>query len=447
LQSTNTLGAQNASPRVGPVVIAEFMYHPPDLPYAVNDTLDEYIELLNITTTNVPLYDVAAPTNTWRLGQAVTFAFPTNIVLPPAGRLLVVSFDPITYPATRAAFVAKYGPPTNMPIYGPWSGALNNGGDTIELNCPDTPIVTTTNSSVPYYLIDVVAYNNGAPWPTNADGAGASLQRLHSALFANDPTNWQAVAPFAGLPILPHITVQPTNLTVSAGSAATLVAVVSGSEPLACQWFFNATNALPAGTNATLVVANVQLADAGTYQLVATNILGSATSQVARLTVVAPPQIATQPGDQAVAVGGTAGFWVTATGTPPLTYRWYYNTNTPMSGNGTNLLLFNIQTYQAGTYQVVVSNANGVTRSRIATLKVLVAPTVLPGSLNVTGTTVSMSLNSMAGLNYQLEYKDSLTQTNWVPILPVVPGTGTLILLQDTNALPAASRFYRVSCF
>jgi hypothetical protein len=58
-----------------------------------------------------------------------------------------------------------------------------------------------------------------------------------------------------------------------------------------------------------------------------------------------------------------------------------------------------------------------------------------------------VSLNSLAGLNYQLEYKDFLTQTNWVPIFPVVPGTGTLILLQDTNALPATSRFYRVSCF
>jgi len=58
-----------------------------------------------------------------------------------------------------------------------------------------------------------------------------------------------------------------------------------------------------------------------------------------------------------------------------------------------------------------------------------------------------MSLISVAGLDYQLEYKDTLTQTNWVPIVPVVPGTGTLMMLQDTNALPAASRFYRVSCF
>jgi len=447
LQSTNTLGAQNASPRVGPVVIAEFMYHPPDLPYAVNDTLDEYIELLNITTTNVPLYDLAAPTNTWRLGQAVTFTFPTNIVLPPAGRLLVASFDPIKYPATRAAFVTKYGPPTNMPIYGPWSGALDNSGDTIELTRPDTPMVTTTNISVPYYLIDAVSYNNKAPWPTNADGAGASLQRLQPALFADDSANWQAVTPFTGLPISPHITSQPTNLTLSAGTTATFSSTVTGSEPLAYQWFFNTTNALPVGTNATLVVANAQLSDAGTYQLVVTNMMGSATSQVVRLTVVAPPQIGTQPLDQVVEAGGAAGFWVVATGTLPMTYRWYYNTNTPLSGNGTNLLFFNVQTYQAGTYQVVISNAYGVARSRIATLKVLVAPTVLPGSLNVTGTTVSMSLDSVAGLNYQLEYKDNLTQTGWVPIFPVVPGTGVQILLQDTNALPATSRFYRVSCF
>ena len=54
---------------------------------------------------------------------------------------------------------------------------------------------------------------------------------------------------------------------------------------------------------------------------------------------------------------------------------------------------------------------------------------------------------SLAGLIYQLESKDSLTQPNWVPILPVVPGTGTLILLHDTNALTAATRFYRVNCF
>lgn len=423
------------------------MYHPPDLPYAVNDTLDEDIELLNLTTTNVPLYDVAAPTNTWQLGKAVTLAFPTNLVLPPAGRLVAVSFDPARYPATRAAFVAKYGLPTNMPIYGPWNGALNNGGDTIELSRPDTPVVTSTNISVPYYLVDAVAYDNTAPWPTNADGAGASLQRLQPTLFGNDPTNWQAVAPFTGLPIPPHITVQPTNLTVSAGTAATFVAGVSGVQPLAYQWFFNATNVLPAGTNATLVVANAQLSDAGTYLLVVTNIMGSTTSQVARLTVVAPPQISAQPGDQVVEVGGSAGFWATATGTPPMTYRWYYNTNTPLSGTGTNLLFFNVQTYQAGTYDVVISNAYGVARSRMAALRVLVPPTVLPGSLNIAGTTVSMSVNSVAGLNYQLEYKDTLTQTDWVPILPIVPGTGTVIMLQDTNALPAASRFYRVSGF
>lgn len=365
LQSRNTLGASNAYPRVGPVVIAEFMYHPPDLPYGVNDTLDEYIELQNIAATNVPLYDVNAPTNTWQLSNAVEFLFPTNVVLPPAGRLLVVSFDPVKYPATLAAFESYYGVPANVPVYGPWSGALNNGGETIELDCPDTPQVTTTNVFVPYYLVEAVAYNNTAPWPTNADGGGAALQRLQPTLFGNDPGNWQAVAPFT---VLPRLTTQPTNVAVLPGATATFVAAASGSGLLAYQWFFDVTNTLAAGTNVTLVIPNAQLSDAGSYQLVVTNANGAATSQVATLTVLAPPVITQQPQSQIVQVGGTVTFAVAAIGTEPFSYAWFYDTNTPLSATGTNLTLVGVQLAQAGTYQVVVTNALGATASDFATL-------------------------------------------------------------------------------
>ena len=47
-QHRSTLGAANAGPKVGPVVINEIMYAPPG--FGSNaDTLDEYIELRNIT--------------------------------------------------------------------------------------------------------------------------------------------------------------------------------------------------------------------------------------------------------------------------------------------------------------------------------------------------------------------------------------------------------------
>ncbi len=198
LQSANTLGARNAYPRVGPVVISEVMYHPPDLAGGADDSLNEYVELQNIASTNVPLYDVNVPANTWQLRNAVDFDFPTGVVLPPGDRLLVVGFDPAIYPALKTAFIAKYSVPTNTVILGPWSGKLDNSGETVELERPDNPNVTPTGIFVPYYLVEKIAYRDTTPWPTNADGGGTSLQRIEPNLFGNDPINWQAAPPTAG---------------------------------------------------------------------------------------------------------------------------------------------------------------------------------------------------------------------------------------------------------
>jgi hypothetical protein len=181
------------------------MYHPPDLPVAQDDALDEFIELQNIASTNVPLYDVNAPTNTWHLRNAVDFDFPTNIVLAPGEQMLVVSFDPQVYGTAKATFAAKYSVPDNVMILGPWSGKLDNSGESIELQRPDHPNVTPTNIFTPYYLVEQIEYNDAPPWPTNADGGGVSLQRINSTLFGNDAINWQAAAPTAGQTNAPEL--------------------------------------------------------------------------------------------------------------------------------------------------------------------------------------------------------------------------------------------------
>ena len=75
-------GLPNAEPLVGPVVVSEIMYHPPDVVVGAvtNDNrLDEYIELRNITAQPVPLYDPGAPNNHWRLRDAVDFEFPPKL--------------------------------------------------------------------------------------------------------------------------------------------------------------------------------------------------------------------------------------------------------------------------------------------------------------------------------------------------------------------------------
>jgi hypothetical protein len=202
LQSAVTLGTNNAYPRVGPIVISEIMYHPPDTNGVDND-LDEFIEIQNITGTNIPLFDPGAVTNTWRLRNAVDFDFPTNQTLPAGERLLVVGFNP-TNTAQLATFRSRYGISNSVPVFGPWDGKLDNSGDTIELKQPDAPNVTT-NVIVPYIMIDKVAYCDSAPWAAEADGIGNSLQRFSMSGFGNDPTNWFAAGITAGRDSIPNV--------------------------------------------------------------------------------------------------------------------------------------------------------------------------------------------------------------------------------------------------
>jgi hypothetical protein len=147
-------------------------------------------------------------------------------------------------------------------------------------------------------------------------------------------------------------------------------------------------------------------------------------------------------------VGSDASFSVAAGGSGPFTYQWYWNGTAPVNG-GTNatLTLHGAQWTDAGNYQAVVANAVGSATSAAAVLRVLVPPLINAGSLNVTGTNVSLSLNSLAGLNYQLQYKNTLQDPAWTPITPAVAGTGGVITLSDTNGPPWASRFYRVNCY
>jgi len=179
LENTLTFGAANSGPRIGPIVINEINYHPPA-------GGDEFIELLNITSNPVPMFDPANPTNTWKL-NGLGYTFPTNINLGPAQLLLLVATNP-------AAFRTKYGVPGAVQTLGPFSGSFQNGGENLALQAPDSP----NTNLVPYVTVEAVRYNDKAPWPPDADGGGASLQRRSALAFGNDPINWFAAAPTPG---------------------------------------------------------------------------------------------------------------------------------------------------------------------------------------------------------------------------------------------------------
>src|SRR5262249_49486885 len=92
-QRSNSLGDTNAGPKVGPVVITEIHYRPPDQADGSDNSGDEFIELRNISGTPVPLFHPTLPTNTWHLRGGVDLDFPTNRTLAAGSYLLLVNFD------------------------------------------------------------------------------------------------------------------------------------------------------------------------------------------------------------------------------------------------------------------------------------------------------------------------------------------------------------------
>jgi hypothetical protein len=161
-------GAPNAPPLVGPVVLNEIMYHPPP-----GGT--EYIELFNITPSEV---DISG----WTVKGAGNFAFPPGTILPPQGLALLIE----TGNSSTTQFRSVYAVPPEIPVFG-HSFVLQNDGENLELRKPNP------NTGAPAITVDRVRYNDKAPWPTEADGAGAALERFHPGVYGNEPSNWRTI--------------------------------------------------------------------------------------------------------------------------------------------------------------------------------------------------------------------------------------------------------------
>ena len=97
----------------------------------------------------------------------------------------------------------------------------------------------------------------------------------------------------------PAVTIQPVSQSACVGSSVTLTTSISGTAPT-LQWRKNGTN-IQGATSATYTIASVSAGDAGSYDCVATNSCGTATTSAATLNVLTP-QILTPPTDQTVNV-------------------------------------------------------------------------------------------------------------------------------------------------
>ena len=205
----------------------------------------------------------------------------------------------------------------------------------------------------------------------------------------------------------PSIITQPQSQTVPIGNNAMFSVIASGTL-LNYQWYFK--NApLSGATGATLIVTNVQNANAGNYFVTVGNKFGSVTSSNAVLTAtLVSPVITTQPASQTTFQGNSPIFSVTASGTMPFGYQWYFNGTNIIGATGPSLTLPNVQINQTGNYSVVVTNIVGSTASSNASLIVLVVlittqpanQTILRGS----NATFSVTALSNVPLSYQWQF-------------------------------------------
>jgi hypothetical protein len=193
----------------------------------------------------------------------------------------------------------------------------------------------------------------------------------------------------------PTITTQPANQSVAVGGTATFSVAVADTNGVTYSWV---KNGAPFGiaSSPTFTLSNLQIADGGTFSVVVSNGAASVTSASATLIINSPsnsggtvPAITNQPASQTAAVGGSATFSVGASGTAPLSYQWKRDGIVLSGASTATLSLTSIQSSDAGSYTVVVTNTAGNATSSAATLTVGLpggskpAITVQPASLSL----------------------------------------------------------------
>ena len=180
--------------------------------------------------------------------------------------------------------------------------------------------------------------------------------------------------------LAPEITAAPASRTAPAGGELRLEVAAEGTAPLAYQWYWNGSRLQESGrihgaTTSALWVSGVQAADAGSYTVVVSNLLGAVTSSPpAVITVKEPPRIVSGPSNVFRLQGQMAVLSAAGTGAAPLAWQWLKN-GIPLADQPrfegvqtASLVVRGLRLEDGGVYTVVITNAAGAVTSAPALL-------------------------------------------------------------------------------
>jgi hypothetical protein len=311
---------------------------------------------------------------TQRANDVLRWPFKTTGLTKFLGGFLILAAFNTTVPAGSVTLAWNPSPTPSVAgyniLYGGASGAYTSSVNT---GSNLTATVTGLTPGLTYYFAIVDYETNGI-----------------ESVFSNEVTN--------RLPILPSIIAQPLTQTAIAGTPVTLTVSAGGDPPLSFQWV-NGLAPIPGATASLLSWPQVLNGNAGNYTVIVSNPWGSTTSSVATLTVIVPPSILTQPQSQTVIATTVASFSSVASGTVPLSFQWYCGTTAIAGATNSTLAWASVATSNAGNYNFSVSNAGGAVTSSVATLTVIVPPSILtqPQSQTVIATTAASFSSAVTG--------------------------------------------------
>jgi Lamin Tail Domain/Calx-beta domain/Secretion system C-terminal sorting domain len=153
------------------IVINEIHYNPSEASGSP-DAQYEFIELYNAEP-------IAVDLGGYYFSQGVTYTFPANTIINPS-QYIIVAINAPTYSGQ------------GYDVYQWTGGDLDNLGETVEFK------------TLGDLVVDVVTYDEVAPWPTGANNTGPSLELIDEPLDNALAQNWRANGPKNGTPGNPN---------------------------------------------------------------------------------------------------------------------------------------------------------------------------------------------------------------------------------------------------
>lgn len=169
--------------------------------------------------------------------------------------------------------------------------------------------------------------------------------------------------------VAPALTTPPTSQAVCAGSPVTFTVAATGTPAPTFQWRKDGVN-IGGATAASLNIPTTVAGDAGSYDCVATNGCGNATSTPALLTVNQAPVFTLQPASQTLCFGPSVSFTVAVSGSPTPELQWRKDGVNIPGAIGASLTLPQPFPADSGRYDCVAVNSCGSDTSDPAILQV-----------------------------------------------------------------------------